>query len=148
MPLISQEDQDFLRDRFSKELVDPINLVLFTQHDSPLAAPTHECMYCRETRELLEEIAGLSDKIDLTIYDFVADAAKAREYGVDKIPAVVVDGARGVRYFGIPAGYEFSSLIEDIIDVSDKETDLLPETRDAVKKIDKDVHIQVFVTPT
>ncbi len=148
MPLISKEDQDVLRDRFSKSLIDPVNLVLFTQRESPLTVPAQECMYCQQTRELLEDIAGLSEKIDLTVFDLVADADKAAEYGVDKTPAIVFDSARNVRYFGIPAGYEFSSLIEDIIDVSAGRSDLAASTKDALQKLDRDLRVQVFVTPT
>lgn len=150
MPLIPVDDQSFLRDKFAKELVNPVNILLFTQHDTPSAIPGPECMYCKETRELVEEISSLSDKINLRIYDFVADAEKARQMGIDKIPAITFDGDSGgrVRYYGIPAGYEFPSLIEDIIDISRHSTGLSQETRESLQKLDKDVDIQVFVTPT
>jgi glutaredoxin-like protein len=56
--------------------------------------------------------------------------------------------AYGIYYYGMPTGYEFGSLIEDIISVSSSESGLLPKSRDAIKKIDKDVDIKVFVTPS
>lgn len=151
MPLISEEDRSFLVDHFSREIKDPVKLVYFTQKQSPLVVPTsQECMYCKETRELLEEVSALSDKIELQVYDFVANSQEAAQYGVDKIPATVITGkAKGkVRFYGIPSGYEFGSLIEAIVDVSKGTTDLSDATRAELGKITQPVHIQVFVTPT
>jgi len=151
MPLISEEDRNFLVDYFSREIQDPVQIVYFTQHQSPLKIPTHqECMYCKETRDLLEEVAALSDKIELKVYDFLANKDEADRYGVDKIPATVITGkAKGrVRFYGIPSGYEFGSIIEGIVDVARGTTDLSDATKAALAKITQPVHIQVFVTPT
>lgn len=151
MALISEEDRNFLIGYFSKEIKDPVQLVYFTQQQSPLAIPTRqECMYCKETRELLEEVASLSDKIELKVYDFLANKDEAARYGVDRIPATVITGkAKGeVRFFGIPSGYEFGSLIEAIVDVARGTTDLSDATKKELAKITQPVHIQVFVTPT
>ncbi len=95
-------------------------------------------------------MAGLSDKISLQTYNFVTDSRVAEQYGIDKIPATVVMGEKdyGVRFYGIPSGYEFTSLIEDIIDVSRGKTALSDATLEALKAIKEPVHIQVFVTPT
>jgi glutaredoxin-like protein len=150
MPLISQENQNYLRDRFSKELVNDVSVTVFTQHDSTLSVPSEPCTYCKDTTELMKEVASLSDKIKLDVLDFVADKERAKQMGVDKIPAIVFDGVakNRVKYYGIPSGYEFSSLIEDIIDVSRGKTDLSDKTKQALQALSKDLHIQVFVTPT
>jgi glutaredoxin-like protein len=150
MPLISEEDRKFLVDYFSKELMDPVKLVYFTQHQSPLVVPSTVCMYCKETGDLLDEVAGLSDKISVETHDLLKDEEKAKEYGIEKIPAVILTGKnRGkIRFYGIPSGYEFSSLIEGIRDVSKGTTDLSDATRKELAKITVDTHIQVFVTPT
>ena len=141
MEHISKEDQDYLKKEFAK-IINPVKLINFTQ--------AFECQYCQVTRELLTEITELSDKISLEVYDFVKDAEKVKQYQIDKIPATVVAGTQdyGIRYFGIPAGYEFSSLIEDILDVSKGSTDLNDETKKQLKLLTKSVHIQVFATPT
>jgi glutaredoxin-like protein len=150
MSLISQKDQDHLRQHFAKELEGDVDIVFFTQHESPLNVPAAECEYCAETRQIMEELAALSDKIHVTVHDFVADQAVAKEHGIDKIPATVITGrAKGkVRYFGIPSGYEFSSLIEDIVDVSKGRTSLDKHTLEELAKLSEPVNIQVFVTPT
>jgi alkyl hydroperoxide reductase subunit AhpF len=98
----------------------------------------------------VEEVAALSDKIEVKVYHFAIDKEKVEEYEVDKIPAIVILGGKdyGVRYYGIPSGYEFSSLIEDIIDISKREVELLPATREALAEITEPLHFQVFVTPT
>ena len=150
MPLIQEEDRKFLVDFFAKELVEPVKMVYFTQHQSPLVVPSNVCMYCKETGELLEEVSSLSDKIEVEVHDLLKDESLAQEYGVEKIPAVVITGKNKgkIRFFGIPSGYEFASLIEVIKDVSKGGSDLTEATRTELGKVTSPVHIQVFVTPT
>ena len=92
MPLISDEDRQFLTDHFSKEMKDTVKLVYFTQRESKMLIPSHECMYCKETREILQEVSDLSDKIELEVKDFVGDSDEASRLGVEKIPATVITG--------------------------------------------------------
>jgi glutaredoxin-like protein len=127
---------------FAENLEGEVKIRYFTQE--------FECEFCKETKTLLEELASLSQKISLEVYDFVSDAEKAKELGVDKIPATILSGKKEykVRYFGIPSGYEFSSLIEDIVDVSKGRSRLPPHLVNKVRNITKPIHIQVFVTPT
>jgi glutaredoxin-like protein len=150
MPLIPEKDQELLKNKFAKDLSGPVTITLFTQYESTLTVPGQECMYCRETRELLEELTGLSDKLTLETYDLVKDNEKAKQFSIERIPAIILgDGTKpGVRYFGIPSGYEFASLIEDLVDVSRNDTDLPPDVKTELDSITDDVHLQVFVTPT
>jgi len=147
MPLISEQDAEFLRNEFETKMTNPVKLIMFTQQT--------ECQYCAETRQIAEELAALSDKITAEVYDFVADKAMADLYAIDKIPAIaivrVVDGEEkdfGIRFFGIPSGYEFTSVIEDIADVSRGKVDLQDKTREVLAGLTEPVHMQVFVTPT
>lgn len=145
MSLLRDEDREQIREEFAG-LETPVNLVVFTQKT--------ECQYCSETRQIAEEVAALSDQIELRIYDLVADSDKAEEFGVDKIPATIVmrggDEPKdfGIRFFGIPSGYEFATLIEDIKMVSSGATGLSDATRKQVAALQTPVHFQVFVTPT
>jgi glutaredoxin-like protein len=154
MVLLNQEVRDFTQKKFEAELINPVNLVFFLREKSPLIVPgqpaEEECTYCPETKQLLEELSGLSDKIKLTVYDIDKEPARAAEFQIDKVPAIVVMGEKdsGIRFFGIPSGYEFMSLLEAMVDVSRGETELSEQTKEALKKLDKEVNIQVFVTPT
>ena len=150
MALISQENQDLLRDKFDKELGGDVSVTVFTEGDSTPGSTSQDCQFCKETKQLMEEIAGLSPKIHLQVADIASDHDRASQLGVDKVPAIVVDGAgtAGIKYYGIPSGYEFGSLIEDIVDVSKGETNLSDQTKQALQGLGKDVHIQVFVTAT
>ena len=145
MPLLKKEDRKQLIEHF-QSLKTPVKLVIFTQEI--------ECQYCTETRMIAEELAALSDKISLEVYDFMKDKEIVETFNIDKIPATVVmrggDKPRdyGIRYFGIPSGYEFSSLIEDIMMVSSGESGLSAATKEILTKLEKPVHLQVFVTPT
>ncbi len=142
MSLIKKEQQKQLKDIF-KKLDNNVKLILFTQD--------MECPFCKDTRELLQDLSALSDKkISLEIYDFVADKDKIEKYGIDKIPAIVVEGQKdyGIRFYGIPAGYEFTSLINSIIIVSKGQSGLSDETKESLKKLKDPVKIKVFVTLT
>ncbi len=140
----------FIDEKLSKEiskqlsvLTKEVKLVMFTQEI--------ECMYCRETRTLLEELVQTSDKLKLEVYNFVVDKEKADALGIDKIPAIaILDGDKdfGIRYYGIPSGYEFASLLEDIKMVGTGQVDLSEDIIERVKAIDQEVHLQVYVTPT
>jgi len=142
MSLIPEEHKKHIKSELKEKLERPVKIVMFTQEV--------ECQFCTQTRQLLNELSALSDKITVEIYDFIAEAAKAKEYGVDKVPAIIVLGGRdhGVRFYGLPHGYEFQTLLEGIISVSTGKTDLLEETKKKLKDVKKPVHIQVFVTLT
>jgi len=140
---LKEDDQKFVREVFNR-LTDPVKVVLFTQ--------AIECQYCRETRELLTEIVALSDKLSLEVYDFQKDHEQAQKYGIDKIPATVLISGKmphaRIKFYGIPAGYEFTTLLEDLVDISNQKTDLPAEIVSGLKQITWPVHIQVFITPT
>jgi glutaredoxin-like protein len=151
MALISPEDQETLKKMFEERLTGDVNITYFTQHESVLIVPGHhECAYCKETREILEEVTSLSDKLHLTVKDFVKDEKEAEQMGITRIPAYVMQGQNKgkVRFFGLPAGYEFSTLIQSIIDVSTGETQLSQKSKEALNKVEQNLQVQVFVTPT
>ncbi len=141
MGILKKRDQKAVQKQFA-DLVDPVKLVYFTQE--------MECQFCKQTHELLEEVADLSDNISMQVYDFVKDKDKALQYGVDKIPATIVEGKKdyGIRYFGVPSGYEFSTLLGSIMEVSIGESGLSQKTKELIQPINTPIHIQVFVTPT
>ena len=142
MALIPQKERDILTKQFSEKLVNDVRLVVFSQE-----VP---CLFCKETELVANELAEVSPKIKVERYDFVKDMMKAKQFRIDKIPAIAVIGKKdyGVRFYGIPSGYEFNSLVGAILDVSRAESGLSQKTKDVLKLIDNSVHIQVFVTPT
>jgi len=146
MPLLSNKIQADVR-KALEGMTAPVKLIVFTQ-----AAQALECEMCGETRALVEEVAALAPagKLTVEVKDFVADTAAVEVYKVDKIPAIAIVGAKdyGIRFYGIPAGYEFSSLMDDIVTVSKGESGLAPASQAAVARISQPVHIQVFSTPT
>ena len=120
----------------------PVRLVVFTQEN--------ECRFCTEAREMAQELAGLSDKLSVEVYDLVKDSAKAAEYRVDKVPAICVTGEKdyGIRYYGVPTGYEFSMLLALVELVGRRDSGLKPEARAKLAGLANPVDLQVFVTLT
>lgn len=114
-----------------------------------------DCEYCDQTLQLIEEVTNLSDKLFLTVYDVDVNADEAAKFNVDKTPGLVITGREGdqlvdfgVRYAGVPSGHEFSSLIQDIILVSGRDSRLSDQTREFLSNLTEPVSLQVFVTPT
>jgi glutaredoxin-like protein len=140
--LIPEERKQHVQAELNEKLINKVKVIVFTQEN--------ECAMCKETRELVEEIGRLSNKIEVAIYDLVRDKEKATLYRVNKVPAIVFLGEKeyGIRYYGLPFGYEFQTFLDDLLNVSSRNSGLLEETKARLKTIDKPVHIQVFVTLT
>jgi glutaredoxin-like protein len=144
--LLNDEVKDQIRQLFG-ELEEPIKVLFFGEKT--------DCDYCDDTRQLVEELTALSEKVDMETYDLDEDAEISRQYRVDKSPGLVIarsNGAGiqdfGIRFAGIPSGHEFSSLIQDIILVSKGDSGLSEETREFLGQLTEPVLLQVFVTPT
>ncbi|MCZ7385465.1 MAG: thioredoxin family protein [Candidatus Methanoperedens sp.] len=139
--MLPSAEKEHLKKHF-EEMAGDVELIIFTQE--------LECQFCKEARELVLELAALSPKIKPKIYDFVLNGDEDIKYNIKKIPAIAIVGSSdyGVRYYGVPAGYELSVLVAGIIEVS-KGVSSLPDTiRKRLAEIKKQVHIQVFVSPT
>lgn len=141
MGLFRDEDIVEIRARL-EEMVDPVKLVHFTQELN--------LEYGREAQQLLTELAAQSDKLSLEVYNFLLDKEKVAEYGVDKVPATVIRNGKdyGIRFFGLPVGYEFSTLLDMILAVSKGDSGLQEQSKEKLKKVTEPLHLQVFVTPT
>lgn len=127
-----------------KGMAQPVRITLFTQE--------FECNACMDARTFVEEIAALSNLIKLTIRDFQKDASAAADLGVDKIPAILMADADGrdlgIRYYGLPGGYEINSFLTTLVEASGKREPLSPQASSRLAGIEKDVRIQVFISPT
>jgi glutaredoxin-like protein len=145
MALLNEKDRQYLIKEF-QALQHPVRIILVTQKAG--------CEYCDDTHAIAEEVTGLSDRISLEMVDLDADKAIAERYGIARTPAIVlVRGDEpprdlGIRYFGIPAGYEFTSLVQDILMIGSGESGLSAATKQWAAELKMPVHLQVFVTPT
>ncbi len=139
--MLPPAEKEHIKKHF-EEMVGDVELIVFTQE--------LECQFCKETRELVLELAALSPKIKPKIYDFVLNGDEVIKYNIKKIPAIAIVGNSdyGIRYYGFPAGYELSVLVTGIIDVSKGVASLPDSIKKRLAEIKKPVHIQVFVTPT
>ncbi len=111
-----------------------------------------KCLTCAQTKEILELLAELApeNKLKVVIFNKEDNPPEIEQYEVRRFPTILLHGdeEHKVIFTGIPSGYEFGSLVEDILDISARKVTLKPENLEKVKKIDKPIHIQVFVTPT
>jgi alkyl hydroperoxide reductase subunit AhpF len=160
MPFLSEADQDQLKEIFSKQLDQPVRLRVLTKPSPKLYIPGQQlCATCADAEPFVRELARLSEKLEVVVHDVQADPAISDQYGVHgTLPAILVEpgSASGedsashgaMRFLGMPAGYEFSTLIADIIDVSTRSVALSESTQTELRGLETDLHIQVFVTPT
>lgn len=130
-----------------EELENPVQILFFSSNE--------QCEYCNETQQLLTEISELDARVSLSTHDLAQDAAVAATYQISKAPGIVVAGKDGdtiidlgIQFSGIPSGYEFSTLITDILLASKRDSGLGAETREFLKTLKTPLLLQVFVTPT
>ena len=145
MSLFNEQDATAIRERLAASLRRPVQLALFVSEQ--------DCVYCEPTRELLETLSTLHEALSLTVYDLELDAERAAALGIDKAPGIVVLGGTesqdyGIRFYGIPSGYEFASLLEAIRMVGSDEVELQAATRQFLAGSTAPLHLQVFVTPS
>jgi alkyl hydroperoxide reductase subunit AhpF len=154
MPFMSPRDREYLTQKFADELKGEVHLLLFTQRVSPLYIPGQETQlqdYGRQARELLEELVALSPLLKLEVHDVGEAKELASVYGIERTPALVLRNghvAGRVRFFGVPLGYEFATLVADLIDLSRGETQLSEAAQREIAAFGEPVHILVFTTPT
>lgn len=156
MALLRDADREGLRKELEK-LTAPVKLIFFSQ--------ASDCDYCPLTKQVLEEIIHLSDKVQLQEYDFAMDKDAVATYKIARVPAIAVvrmeaprvlvtgneplrERDYGIRYYGVPAGFEFAALIGDILDVSAGESGLSAQSKAALQQLKEPLHLQVFSTPT
>jgi len=115
-----------------------------------------ECGYCKDTHELLNDLVSVNDKLSIEVYQFDKDTNQVQSSGIELIPAISVElkvddstsTDYGIKFYGIPAGYEFSSLLNAILMVSTGVIKLTTETKAFLNNLSKPVQLKVFVSPT
>jgi len=150
MQILNDSDREFVRNRFENELVNEVNLTLFTQSDlGGLVVPGRECETCAPTEQLLKEVSETSDLIKFKKLDIQKDAEEAARCGISRIPSFLVsrEDETNIRYLGIPAGTEFPVLMEALVNVSSGEPKLAEETKAFLQTLTDQVLIKTFVTP-
>jgi glutaredoxin-like protein len=144
MPLLSEQDRQVVRTHLGT-LRHDVTLLFFTQ---TIGEPEGALV----TRQVLDEIADLSDKIHVEEANFILDKDRAQAFGVTHIPAVVLlrDGEdTRIRFLGAPAGYEFMSLVEAVAMAGGDDSGLTDASKALIaEQVSGPVDIKVFVTPT
>src|SRR5262245_32328913 len=136
MALLAPADQERLREAFA-EMTHAVRLEFFTQ--------TIGCETCLQTRQILDELPPLSDKISIEEKNFVLEKDAAVQYGVDRAPAVVVLHSNGggewqdsrIRFLGAPSGYEFVSLVQAVLLAGGRESSLTADNRARLAAVDQ-----------
>ncbi len=143
MAIFNDETTDQLK-KILSGLKEEINIAYFQQESG--------CPSCADTMTFLNEFKSLTDKIKVTVYDFQKDNEQVLKYGINKVPAMVVmdkdNTDRKIRIYGTPAGYEINSFLASLFEASGVAEKLPDDISSRIKAIKKDIHIQVFVTPS
>ncbi|MHA1950605.1 MAG: protein disulfide oxidoreductase [Candidatus Thorarchaeota archaeon] len=123
------------------ELTDDVTIHLFVQD--------HDCLYCNDVRDMVDQLAELSDKVTVQEHKGPLDEKDAKEMKVERTPAIVLHGKKpyNIKFYGIPAGHEFGALVGSVIDVSAGVAPLPEDVIEDIASIDKPINIKVFVTP-
>jgi hypothetical protein len=149
MHVLAERDAAAVRERLAG-LAGPVRLEYVTEGSSGIVIPGRECRSCGETQRLLEDLAACSPLLSLTVHDRSRDPEASAAFGIDKVPGLALVGAGdyGIRYYGMPVGYELRNLLDLIVDVGRGTADLAAETQHELAGLAADVRLQVLVTPT
>ena len=153
MPILSEQDKKTLEARLKQDLKDDVLLRLYTVKSAGLLVlPGRDCPTCPQVAELLTELADLNPHIKVELSDFYVKPQDAQAAGVDRVPCIVMSkvgsNATNMKFYGMPSGYEFMTLLETISALSKGINPLKPLTRKALRMLTQDVNLKVFVTPT
>lgn len=151
MPFLSENDRGFLKNRFASELKRPVMVKLFSEPVSGLYVPgMQQCVTCADTEALMREVSELSDLIELEIHNVKEDPASAAEWEVTATPTIAVFSEKdtGIRFLGLPSGYEFTSFIETVVSIGSGSPPLTEDSLAKLEELDVDLDIKVFSTPT
>ena len=120
----------------------PVRLVFFSQ--------TFGCDSCPAARRVVDQLARVSDCISVEEHNLILDKEEVAAYGIDRAPAIAVVGKSdvGIRYYGVPSGYELNTLVDAVVLASTDEPRLSPATLARLEAVERPVDIKVFVTPT
>ena len=120
----------------------PVRLVFFTQ--------TFGCDTCLVARQMVDQVAALSDQVSVEEVNVVLDKDRAAEFGIDRVPAIAVAGQAdvGIRYYGAPSGYELASLVEAVLLAGSSDLGLTEGSLERLQALEQPIDIKVFVTPT
>jgi glutaredoxin-like protein len=138
--IFDPQDEIEIKKRLS-EMTHEVKMILFTQ--------TLNCETCSETESLLKAVTDLTDQIRLEVLNPQIDRERAVQYNINRVPAIIIEGDKdyGMRYFGIPGGYEFASLLEDLVAVGKRESGLGEATKAWIQNLTEPLNLKVFVTP-
>jgi glutaredoxin-like protein len=156
MALLGDDDTQYLRESFATLSAD-VTVTVVTREKSKLVlvgAPPSDAAEdaTAEVVQIVDEVAAAgAPKVKVERVDVATEAARADALGVQRTPALLFasPAAKGrLRYYGLPAGYEMSTLIAALLDLGSGEPMVPPEIEQLLSEMTAPVHIQVFVTPS
>ncbi|MBO3800132.1 MAG: thioredoxin family protein [Candidatus Brockarchaeota archaeon] len=143
MALLDEESKKRLREILNRDFNNPVDIIVFTEEK--------DCRFCNETLQIAREVSSINPDIVVKHYPYEGSVNEAEKYGVKLFPATIIASPEkdyGIRFFGIPSGYEFETYVKDILMVSNGRTLLRDSTRDFIRSLREPLNIKVFVTPT
>ena len=140
--LINGENSKYLKEHFSS-FDNSVNILYFNSESTNID-------FCLSAKTILYEINELSPNINLQLFNFEKDKDVVQNYNIMAPPAIVIqsDTDIGLRYYGIPSGYEFSTLINSITMVGRGNIEISKVLRERSSLLKEKVEILVFVTPS
>jgi alkyl hydroperoxide reductase subunit AhpF len=112
-------------------------------------AVSGHCVFCNTVEEIIGKVAEMSDKVIVQRSDFDAEEPTAKAYGIERHPAIFIHGKKdfGLKFSGIPMGYQFGVFVEDLVMASLGSCDLSEEVKIKLRSVRMPISIQVFTLP-
>lgn len=149
--MIPLRDQEIIRQKFAQELIGPVKIELFTEREIDLILPGRKpCQTCKPARDLVQELAGLSERISLRVHIWSEAVEERKRVAVELVPTIVLRGqdARLYKFAGLPSGAQFPVFIETIVDISRNRSVLSAAATKSLRRLKDKLAVKVFVTPS
>ena len=142
MPIFGADEEPRVRELLDA-LERPVELVVAHGPEETPLPGARDLDFGAETERVVSELCALSDRVTFRVEE--------EPPGFERYPAVAVlpEGEDvGLRYYGLPWGYELASLIGGVIEAGRITPSLKPGSLERLAALDRDLAIDVFVTPT
>jgi len=141
--MFSLKEKKQLKELFEK-IENPVQILYFFKEV--------ECDTCIKNNEFVEEISKLSKKIFLKKIECTTKNKISNHFKIEMVPAIILTNKQkidfGIRYYGLPGGYEINSFVNSILEVAGIKDSLPKNILERIAKVDQKIKIKIFVNLT
>jgi glutaredoxin len=148
MSVLPEAVKERLRQELAERMDGPVQLTLYTRPGTGrLILPSGVgCPTCDDARQLAEELHSLDpERIQLEVIDVSKQPSEVKD--VPTLALAASGEEPRIRWQGLPAGYEFATVVDAIERLSSGDHGLSEGSVRALERLQEPLEAMVFTTP-